>query len=191
MTINAATLEVDSGSSISADGQGYLGSGCNGAGSGPGGGPFNCNNDGNGGSYGGVGGGPNQSSMITYGSGSAPRILALAAAADMDRPWAAPGGAIHLVVSASLTNNGVISSNEQELNCSGAGSGGSVYVTTATLTGSGSFVANGGAAPTCSTGRRARQNCGLLHQLHRFFWIHSEHGKRRRPRGKKFRDLCQ
>ena len=154
VAINAATLEVDSGSSISADGQGYLGSGCNGPGSGPGGGPFNCNNDGNGGSYGGVGGGPNQSSMTTYGSVSAPTDPGSGGSGGYGSPvGGSGGGAIHLVVSASLTNNGVISANGAGgSNCSGAGSGGSVYVTTATLTGSGSFVANGGAAPTCSTG---------------------------------------
>ena len=72
VTVNAAAIQVDAGSSISADGQGYLGTGCLVPGSGPGGGPVNCNNSGNGGSYGGLGGGQNQSAMVLYGSASAP-----------------------------------------------------------------------------------------------------------------------
>ena len=89
VTINAASVQVDLGSSISADGQGYAGSGCNGPGAGPGGGPQNCDNPGNGGSYGGLGGGPNQAAGTIYGRHRLPPISALAAAADLGPLWAA------------------------------------------------------------------------------------------------------
>src|SRR5208337_643295 len=74
-TINATNLQVDAGSAISANGQGYPGGGCGSAGSGPGGGPQYCNNAGNGGSYGGQGGGPSTASMVTYGSALTPTDL--------------------------------------------------------------------------------------------------------------------
>ena len=65
----------------------------------------------------------------------------------------AGGGAIRLVVSGSLTNNGAITANGGFGNiCSGGGSGGSVYVTTGTLAGAGIFAANGGATPNCTNG---------------------------------------
>ena len=56
------------------------------------------------------------------------------------------GGAIRLIVTGTLTNNGIISANGASATGSGdGGAGGSVYVTTSTLAGSGIFTANGGA----------------------------------------------
>ena len=63
------------------------------------------------------------------------------------------GGAIRLVVTGMLTNNGTISANGKSGppnwpgtldNYAGGGSGGSIWATVGTLTGSGAFTANGG-----------------------------------------------
>jgi hypothetical protein len=63
------------------------------------------------------------------------------------------GGAIRLVVSGSLTDNGIISANGSSVRLNaGGGSGGSIYVTTSTITGSGIFTANGGAVAAAATG---------------------------------------
>jgi RHS repeat-associated protein len=133
VTLNAGSVQVDAGSSINADGQGYL------ALDGPGAGP-----QGNsiGGSYGGLGGG--QLTNLTYGSASAPTDLGSGAGV-YNAYGGVGGGAIRLIVSGTLTNNGIISANGASLTGEGGGgAGGSVYVTTATLAGSGVFTANGG-----------------------------------------------
>ena len=152
--ISAGTVQIDATSTITADSQGYVGSGCSGPGAGPGGGLTNCNNAGNGGSYGGLGGGPNQASETTYGSASAPTDLGSGGSGGYVSPvGGAGGGAIRLIVSGTLTNNGAITANGgYGNNCSGGGAGGSIYVTTGTLAGAGVFKANGGAAPNCSNG---------------------------------------
>lgn len=145
--INAANVQVDSGSVISADGQGYVGNNCSGAGAGPGGGPLNCNNNGNGGSYGGQGAGPNPAP--TYGSASAPTALGSGGSGGYGAhsPGGAGGGAIRLVVSGTLTDNGTITANGSgAADCSGGGSGGSIYVNAGTIKGNGIFTANGGAS---------------------------------------------
>jgi RHS repeat-associated protein len=134
VTINAVSVEVDAGSTINADGQGYV------VGAGPG------TNSG-GGSYGGVGGGNTPGS--TYGSATAPVDLGSGGV------WASPnwnsgqgaagGGAVRLDVTGSLTLNGVISANGVAgTGVGGSGSGGSVYVITGSLAGSGLINANGG-----------------------------------------------
>lgn len=149
VTINVANVTVDSGSVISADGQGYVGVTCGTPGAGPGGGPNNCNNNGNGGSYGGKGSGPNTASVATYGSSLTPTDLGSGGSGGWSTWPNGPGqggnggGAIRLNISGTLTNNGVISANggngEDSTGSAGAGSGGSVYVTTGTLAGSGVF----------------------------------------------------
>ena len=134
VTLNAGSLQVDPGSSINADGQGYL------ALAGPGAG-----GQGNelGGSYGGLGGG--QVASTIYGSATAPIDLGSGGGV-YNVSTGVGGGAIRLIVSGTLTNNGIISSNgESATGSGGGGAGGSVYVTTATLAGSGVFAANGGA----------------------------------------------
>ncbi|MGA2992935.1 MAG: hypothetical protein ABSD88_20900, partial [Candidatus Korobacteraceae bacterium] len=163
VTISVANLQVDAGSHISADGQGYVGSVCYNPGVGPGGGPLNCNNNGNGGSYGGKGGGADTNSMITYGSAWAPTDLGSGGSGG----WGIPGptggnggGAIRLIISGTLTDNGVISANGDPgpVTSSGAGggSGGSIYVTTGTLAGSGTFTANGGSSASSFGGGGGR-----------------------------------
>jgi YD repeat-containing protein len=142
VTITAATVEVDAGSTINADGQGYTGT-CTSPGNGPGGGL----NSAGGGSYGGVGG--QNTATSVYGSQSAPVDLGSAGAGGVPFPGACSGGgngggAIRLVSTGSLTNNGVISANGNSSGPAGGGAGGSVYVTTASLSGNGTFTANGG-----------------------------------------------
>jgi RHS repeat-associated protein len=133
VTLNAGSVQVDAGSSINADGQGYV------ALAGPGAGP---QGNGIGGSYGGLGGG--QTANLTYGSASAPTDLGSGAGV-YNAYNGVGGGAIRLIVSGALTNNGIISANGASLTGEGGGgAGGSVYVTTATLAGSGVFTANGG-----------------------------------------------
>jgi hypothetical protein len=132
-TISAATIEVDAGSSINADGQGYS--------------PFDgpgssacCTT--NGGSYGGAGGG--QAISTTYGSETAP--MDLGSGGGQYQGTSTPGGgAIRLIASGTLTNNGTISANAAPVyGFVGGSAGGSVYVTTGILAGSGTFNANGG-----------------------------------------------
>jgi RHS repeat-associated protein len=142
VTIHAGSFEVDAGSTINADGQGYA------VHAGPGAGTGSYIN--NGGSYGGVGGG--QASTTTYGSATVP--VDLGSGGDQySGTGGAGGGAIELLVSGTLTNNGVISANGAGAsNDAGGGAGGSVYVTANTLVGTGAFTANGGANSTPSSG---------------------------------------
>ncbi len=116
--INAENITVNSGSRMSADGQGYTT------------GPGYTNYD-KGASYGGVGGGNTEASV--YGGSFTPKELGSGSGSYKG------GGAIWLNVTGTLSNNGSISSD-------GAGqrsSGGSIYVTTNILEGSGTFTANG------------------------------------------------
>ncbi len=141
VTINAASVEVDSGSSINADGQGYL------ANAGPGGAAVGSSD---GGSYGGLGAvqqyHPIAPASPIYGSATAP--IDLGSGGDFgsgNGAGGAGGGAIHLVVSGTLTNNGIISAiGANPGGYGGEGSGGSVYIQTGTLAGTGSISANGG-----------------------------------------------
>ncbi len=134
--INAENVTIDSGSSISADGRGYpQHSGPGTVESGNGGGGYG----GKGGAGGYGGGGP------TYGSARQPVDPGSGGGELYMNPGAPGGGAIRLVVSNTLTNDGIISANgEDPPDLGGAGSGGSIYVTTNVLSGSGSFTANGG-----------------------------------------------
>ncbi|MDD5463232.1 MAG: carboxypeptidase regulatory-like domain-containing protein [Methylococcales bacterium] len=92
-----------------------------------------------GGGYGGAGGGTVGGG--TYGSATNPTDLGSGGSVK------AGGGSIHLVAGI-VTINGVISSNGESSDGNGAGSGGSVWVETSTLSGSGSVTANGGIALT-------------------------------------------
>jgi RHS repeat-associated protein len=147
VTINAGAVEVDAGSSINADGQGY------GPSAGPGGGPVNTSD---GGSYGGVGGVGTYSTPAApiYGSATAPVDLGSGGGVRAAGGTAGNGGgAVRLVVSGTLTNNGIISANGGTAAAyAGNGSGGSVYVTAGSLVGSGSFTANGGTGGEASGG---------------------------------------
>jgi RHS repeat-associated protein len=136
VSINAASVEVDKGSTINADGQGYV-SGISAAGVGPGGG----SDSNHGGSYGGVG--SNQAASTIYGSSIAPSDLG-SGGFQYSGDGGNGGGAIKLQVTGPLTNNGIIAANAGPVTgYTSGGAGGSVYVITQALTGSGSFTANG------------------------------------------------
>lgn len=145
VSINAASVEVDAGSTINADGQGYV-SGT----SGPGAGPAGAASSTVGASYGGAGAG--QPASAVYGSPVAPVDLG-SGGFQYAGDGGNGGGAIKLQVTGVLTNNGVISANAGPVSgLTAGGAGGSIYVITQGLTGSGSFTANGG-VNTGTTGR--------------------------------------
>jgi len=133
VSLTCTNLTIDSGSSISADGRGYP------AGQGPGAG-----DGGAGGSYGGRGG---IDSGPTYGSAFAPTDLGSGGNGSLGEVGAG-GGAIRLIVSGTLSANGLVSANggDASAGCGsrGGGSGGSIYMTVNHLTGAGSFTADGG-----------------------------------------------
>ena len=141
VSISAASVEVDSGSSINADGQGYV----------PNAGPGTTATGSPGASYGGVGGvGSNSSNPVgTYGSATNPTDLGSGGGtlpSDSRDVGGPGGGAIQLNITGTLTNNGIISANGgSSQRYGGGGSGGSVWVTTASLAGAGAIEANGGA----------------------------------------------
>ena len=141
VTLNARTLTIDSGSSISANYKGYP------ANEGPGAGIIYSGGGGYGGKGGGLTGGP------TYGSAKFPVDLGSGggngyggSAPEYGRGGAG-GGAIRLNILDTLTLNGSISANGYStlLGDGGAGSGGSIYITTINLAGTGQISANGGA----------------------------------------------
>ena len=119
--INAYNITIDSGATISADGQGYL--------LGPG---TSDDSYENGSSYGGVGGGA--TAKPVYGSAIEPVDLGSGGVGGHHG-----GGAIRLIVTDTLLNEGLISANG-DVNSSG----GSVYITAKNITGNGKLSANGG-----------------------------------------------
>ncbi len=164
VTITAANVQVDAGSAISADAQGYTGGATGAPGNGPGGGCGSAMYDSAGGSYGGVGysyagcsAGPIYGSALTptdLGSGGGGTTTCAGGSCPGARVGGNGGGAIRLIVTGTLTNNGTISANggnsapnwpPSSLDAYAVGgSGGSIWATVGTLTGSGVFTANGG-----------------------------------------------
>jgi RHS repeat-associated protein len=149
VTLNAASVEVDAGSSINADGQGYA------LNAGPGGAPLGS---GVGGSYGGVGGGGGAAAI--YGSATTPIDLGSGGGCNNCSYAGVGGGAVLMNVSGTLTDNGIISANGgHSANYSGpggGGSGGSVYINAGVLAGTGSIAANGGASSSNTPGGGGR-----------------------------------
>lgn len=125
--INAVNLNVNAGSAISANAQGYV--------DGPGTPASDSTNSGA--SYGGKGYG--SGSAPTYGDNIEPTDLGSGSYSNMRG-----GGAIWLVVSNDLVNNGAVSANGAKTS-----SGGSVYARTKNLKGNGAFRANGGDSISC------------------------------------------
>jgi hypothetical protein len=144
VTLNAYSLTVDSGASISAKGTGFT------AGQGPGTGGIYSGN-GTGAGYGGKGGSRNNSGGFVYGSAFAPSDLGSGGSngnAGANKGGTG-GGAIILNIS-YLTINGYLNANGTDgiigysnLN-GGGGSGGSIYINTQELAGSGTIFSNGG-----------------------------------------------
>ncbi len=141
-TIDASNVTVAAGSAISADGQGYQ----NPSGAGPGG----ISTD-NGASYGGVG----YAGPPAYGNYAMPTDLGSSASYSPGSEFPtldAGGGAIALHVTNTLNLNGTISANavEEGNHFTGAASGGSIFITTGVLNGTGTFAANGALSPSYS-----------------------------------------
>ena len=125
--ITAVNITIDLGASISANGTGF------GADKGPGASSDNYT----GASYGGLSY-SSASYSKTYGSATKPTDLGSGGVNYSGNR--AGGGAIRIMVSDTFTNNGTITSNGYP-----SSSGGSIYISTNTMTGSGKFNANGGA----------------------------------------------
>jgi hypothetical protein len=121
LSLTIPNINIDAGSSISADSKGY------GSNQGPGA----SSEDSIGASYGGLSYGAATYSK-TYGSATEPTDLGSGGATF-------GGGAMRIMVSDTFTNNGIISSNG-----STSSSGGSIYVTAQNFAGSGVLRANGG-----------------------------------------------
>ena len=178
VTLRAANVVVAAGSKISADGQGYVTS------QGPGAGPTKSD----GGSYGGRGG---ANSGPTYGSGAIPTDLGSGGGADSD-VWSHGGGAIRLEVGGTLTVDGEITADglittSWWASAVSGGSGGSIYVIAGTLTGSGSFSANGGCGSVLRDRRRRRPHRGLLRGGLGFYGVCFHGGLRRSGTGRSSR----
>ena len=67
---------------------------------------------------------------------------------DSATDWGIGGGAIHLVVGGAFVNNGEITANGQSATSKTGGSGGSIYIRAASISGTGTFTADA----TCSAG---------------------------------------
>lgn len=152
VSLNVKSLTVDSGSSISANGKGYLGATTmRGIGNGPGGGNPNSANRGPGGGHGGMGAFSTGIGGSAYGSFMNPTMLGSGGGAGSHPPYGGGngGGAINITATNSIINNGIISANGdigQGVNCesSGGGSGGSVFLKSKDFYGNGQVLANGG-----------------------------------------------
>lgn len=121
--INANNITIDSGSSISANGQGYID------------GPGTNSENYAGGSYGGKG----EYSQDSFVYGSAITPMDLGSAGAIQNSYYKGGGAIWLEVEDTITNNGIISANGGS-----NASGGSIYTNSKNIDGSGVFKADGG-----------------------------------------------
>ena len=127
--INAKNITVDSGATISSDNVGFLL------------GPGTMTGNQSGGSYGGKG--EYADEEYIYGSALYPKEIG--SGGGIQSHYYKGGGAIWLEVSDMIVNNGMISASGGS-----NASGGSVYVNTKNLSGSGVFRANGGGVATTS-----------------------------------------
>jgi hypothetical protein len=158
VTICGSDLTLAAGASITADGQGYIGTSSQG--NGPGGGAgtrADYNGGGGGGGYGGNGGNPQSiyAGGSAYGSVFEPVDLGSAGGAGFGGIGGGGGGAIRLITTNTFTLNGSISANgaagiAHNWGASGGGAGGSVWIAAGTLSGTGSVSANGGNGPIVS-----------------------------------------
>ncbi|MGO8701708.1 MAG: hypothetical protein ACLQVY_28830 [Limisphaerales bacterium] len=127
VAIAAQFVTVDSGGTISADGQGYA------AGQGPGAGVrFTWAG---GGGHGGMGGTANAGGGSAYGSLTQPTELG-SGGADAGNPG---GGAIRFIVSGSMHVDGIITASALHFADHGGGAGGSIWIKTGALAGVGTI----------------------------------------------------
>lgn len=165
MGVRLATqsVEVDSTSSITADGQGYTCPGANQNGNGPGGGRRGWwgGPNASGGGHGGQGGEGDRYGFanppgMTHGSSTEPADLG-SGGGGVDGVGASGGGAIRLEVAEGLTLEGVISANGASTGgWAGGGAGGSVWIVTGLLAGNGSLQAHGGEGSGSGSGGGGR-----------------------------------
>lgn len=121
--INATNVTIDSGATISSDNKGFFI------------GPGTMTDNQSGGSHGGKGEWAEEE--YVYGSAVYPKNLGSGGA--IQNHYYKGGGAIWIEASGTVINNGVVSATG-----GGSASGGSVYVNTKNLEGTGTFMANGG-----------------------------------------------
>ena len=144
VTIIARRLRVAPNARISADGQGFV------SGEGPGTSPeavWGAAGAGHGG-RGSNGEGHLSPGGTPYGDPLSPTALGSGGGRTPEFPGGAGGGAIRLVVSEDLRLDGVISADglDAPYDFTGGGSGGSLWIETASLTGSGLLSARGGSS---------------------------------------------
>ncbi|GEM_PF-3039648 len=148
VTINVdGNVEVKSGSSISANGEGYTGGAAASNGNGPGGGTGNADTGGGAG-YAGLGGTKSGGGAggAAYGSLESPTDLGSGGGGGSGAAGGAGGGAVKInAPSGTVTISGTISADGVAGVCNygGGGSGGSIWVIANTLTGSGTVRASG------------------------------------------------
>jgi RHS repeat-associated protein len=151
-------VTVDVGGAINVDGKGYVGAASGNEAGGPGGGESTSvcgsNYGGSGAGYGGKGGDAYAgytTGGMTYGSVVAPTDLGSGGGRNrcVNSTGGSGGGAVRVMVAGNLVNNGTISARGAGGSgyYYGSGAGGSLYVTTGTLSGSGVFAAGGGTCP--------------------------------------------
>lgn len=143
-------LTIDAGSSISANGRGYSGGSTNNPADGPGAGISTCSGAafGGGGSHGGRGG----TGSVSYSNANddflGPILLGSGAGGGESygcTTGGAGGGAIKIVATGDINNNGLITANGVAgANRGGGGAGGAIWIETGRLLGVGSITANGG-----------------------------------------------
>lgn len=136
VTVTAGNITVDSGCRIVADGFGFI------EGQGPGKGA--AGSLAAGGGYGGAGGAASGPGGTNYGSVTAPMDLGSGGGIDSVGTSGSGGAAIRLNVSGTITIDGLISANGMDHITGGGGSGGSVYITSRILSGSGTVTADAG-----------------------------------------------
>ncbi len=151
MTLSAANITIDADSKINATDGGYLGGdSVTQNGSGPGGSKVNqygtagASNGGKGGDSYPIG---NYAGGTWYNSSFQPLEMGSGAGYDTysTYPGGSGGGAIKITATDALAFNGIIETNGQPAQYgAGGGAGGSIYITTNNITGTGTLTANGG-----------------------------------------------
>jgi len=154
-------LTVSSGGSIDVSSKGYQGNVVIGTGYGPGGGQgYAGAARGGGGGYGGHGGqgywsGTYTAGGQTYGSSNAPMDPGSAGGSyRLNAPGGAGGGAVRIQATGRVTIDGTIAADGQSIGSDGpaGGSGGAIYISCSTFTGTGTVRANGGSTPKQEAG---------------------------------------
>jgi len=154
--LEATTITIGSGATVTADGLGYTGGSAGSNGNGPGAGLFGAN-DGGGGGYGGNGGDGESSGATggsSYGTTSTPAAnFGSGGGGQTNTAGGNGGGVIYLVATGVLTINGDVSADGTvggqscggiPASGAGGGSGGGIHLEADTITGSGSISVAGG-----------------------------------------------